>query len=211
MRFLNELLKSLLWMSVTVAFLCAGAAHAGGNLVTKSSKYSVHETIDRIEKAVTEKGMKIFARIDHSGEAKNVGLDMKPTVLLIFGNPKGGTALMVGMACSCFFAAASDLNVPRFRRLPVFGFFFREYNRYPPDASFLIICSPQRSLVSWPGFYSNPSLVRASGTCGCGRSNFSSHSSQSRATRFQSCRCVSMICCASGEGMSVFLPRMKRS
>ena len=39
--------------------------------------------------------MKIFARIDHSGEAKNVGLDMKPTVLLIFGNPKGGTALMI--------------------------------------------------------------------------------------------------------------------
>ena len=95
MKFLNELLKSLLWTSVTVASLSTGVAHAGGNVVTKPSKFSVHETIDRIEKAVTAKGMKIFARIDHGGEAKNVGLDMKPTVLLIFGNPKGGTALMV--------------------------------------------------------------------------------------------------------------------
>nr|MBI3612259.1 DUF302 domain-containing protein [Nitrospirota bacterium] len=94
MKFLNELLKGLLWTSVTVASLSAGTAQAGGNLVTKPSKYSVQVTIDRIEKAVTEKGMKIFARIDHGGEAKNVGLDMKPTVLLIFGNPKGGTALM---------------------------------------------------------------------------------------------------------------------
>ncbi len=95
MRFTNELLNGLLWTSVTVASLSAGVAHAGGNLVTKPSKYSVQVTIDRIEKAVTEKGMKIFVRIDHSGEAKNVGLDTKPTVLLIFGNPKGGTALMV--------------------------------------------------------------------------------------------------------------------
>lgn len=95
MRFANELLNWLLWTSVAVVSLSAGAAHAGDNLVTKPSKYSVQDTIARIEKAVTEKGMKIFARIDHGGEAKNVGLDMKPTVLLIFGNPKGGTALMV--------------------------------------------------------------------------------------------------------------------
>ena len=64
-------------------------------MVTKPSHYSVPETIDRIEKAVTAKGMKIFARIDHAGEAKKVGLEMKPTELLIFGNPKGGTPLMV--------------------------------------------------------------------------------------------------------------------
>lgn len=95
MKFANELLNWLLWTSVAVASLSAGTAHAGGNLVTKPSKYSVQETIERIEKAVMAKGMKVFARIDHSGEAKNVGLDMKPSVLLIFGNPKGGTALMV--------------------------------------------------------------------------------------------------------------------
>jgi uncharacterized protein (DUF302 family) len=95
MRFLHELVKSLLCMSVTLAAVSPWTAQAGGNVVTKPSKYSVSETIDRIERAVTTKGMKIFARIDHGGEAKNVGLEMRPTQLLIFGNPKGGTALMV--------------------------------------------------------------------------------------------------------------------
>ena len=95
MRFVQELVKSLLCMSVTLAAVSAGTAQAGANVVTKPSKYSVSETIDRIERAVTAKGMKIFARIDHGGEAKKVGLEMKPTELLIFGNPKGGTALMV--------------------------------------------------------------------------------------------------------------------
>lgn len=61
MRLLNKLLKGLLWTSAAVAFLSVGAAHASGNLVTKPSKYSVQETIDRIEKSVTAKGMKIFA------------------------------------------------------------------------------------------------------------------------------------------------------
>jgi uncharacterized protein (DUF302 family) len=95
MRFLQELLKGLLCTSLTVAPLAAGIAQAGDNLITKSSNYSVPETIDRIERAVMEKGMKIFARIDHGGEAKKAGLEMRPTQLLIFGNPKGGTALMV--------------------------------------------------------------------------------------------------------------------
>jgi uncharacterized protein (DUF302 family) len=95
MSFLQELGKSLLCMSVTLAAVSAGAVQAAGNVVTKPSKYSVSETIDRIERAVTAKGMKIFARIDHGGEAKKVVLEMRPTELLIFGNPKGGTALML--------------------------------------------------------------------------------------------------------------------
>jgi uncharacterized protein (DUF302 family) len=65
------------------------------NLKTTASRYSAAETIDRIEKAVVDKGMRIFARIDHGEEAKKAGLEMKPTILLIFGNPKGGTPLMV--------------------------------------------------------------------------------------------------------------------
>lgn len=77
-------------MSVLVA-----TASADKTIITKPSHYSVHETIDRIQMAVIEKGMKVFARIDHAGEAKEVGLELPPTELLIFGNPKGGTALMV--------------------------------------------------------------------------------------------------------------------
>ncbi|BFU92950.1 MAG: membrane protein [Nitrospira sp.] len=65
------------------------------NLVTKTSRYSVIETIDRIEKAVATMDMHVFARIDHGGEAKKAGLEMNPAMLLIFGNPKGGTPLMV--------------------------------------------------------------------------------------------------------------------
>ena len=95
MRIGDELLQSFVYASVSVAVLCTDIAHAGDNLITKLSKYSVTETIDRIEQAVTTKGMKIFARINHAGEAKKAGLEMKPAELLIFGNPKGGTALMV--------------------------------------------------------------------------------------------------------------------
>src|SRR5262249_45821704 len=49
----------------------------------------------KLKNAFTEKGLKVFALIDHSGDAEKVGLKMPPTKLLIFGNPKGGTPLMV--------------------------------------------------------------------------------------------------------------------
>jgi uncharacterized protein (DUF302 family) len=55
----------------------------------------VPEVVARLERAITGAGMKIFARVDHAGEAHAVGLEMRPTVLLVFGSPKGGTALMV--------------------------------------------------------------------------------------------------------------------
>ena len=96
MRPLYQLLNSLLYTSIAVAAVSTSTVLAAdGTVVTKPSKYSVSETIDRVEKAVTAKGMQIFARIDHGGEAKKVGLAMRPTELLIFGNPKGGTPLMV--------------------------------------------------------------------------------------------------------------------
>jgi len=63
-------------------------------LVNLASKYSVGETLQRLESLLNERGIKIFARVDHSGEAEKVGLAMRPTQLLIFGNPKGGTPLM---------------------------------------------------------------------------------------------------------------------
>jgi uncharacterized protein (DUF302 family) len=64
-------------------------------LVQVASRYSFEETVQRLEKLFTEKGMKIFAVIDHSGEAAKAGLAMRPTKVVIFGSPKGGTPLMV--------------------------------------------------------------------------------------------------------------------
>src|SRR5580692_10818235 len=64
-------------------------------LLQVPSRYSVDETVQRLQSAFAAKGMKLFAFIDHSGEAEKVGLKMRPTKVLIFGSPKGGTPLMV--------------------------------------------------------------------------------------------------------------------
>jgi uncharacterized protein (DUF302 family) len=56
---------------------------------------SVRDAVGRLEHAILGAGMKIFARIDQAGEANAVGLAMRPMVLLLFGNPTGGTPLMV--------------------------------------------------------------------------------------------------------------------
>jgi uncharacterized protein (DUF302 family) len=67
----------------------------GNGLVQVRSKYSVDDTVARLKAAFVEKGMQVFAVIDHSGEAEKVGLKMRPTKVVIFGSPKGGTPLMV--------------------------------------------------------------------------------------------------------------------
>jgi len=67
----------------------------GEGIISKPSKYSVPETLHRLETILTSKGIKVFAQVDHSGEAEKAGLKMPPTQLLIFGNPKGGTPVML--------------------------------------------------------------------------------------------------------------------
>ena len=64
-------------------------------LIEVASHYSMNETVQRLQKAFTEKGLQIFAVIDHSGEAEKVGLKMAPTKVLIFGSPRAGTPLML--------------------------------------------------------------------------------------------------------------------
>jgi uncharacterized protein (DUF302 family) len=63
-------------------------------LTTVPSAHSVKDTIDRLESEVKSKGMTVFARIDHAAGAKDAGLPLRPTELLIFGNAKAGTPLM---------------------------------------------------------------------------------------------------------------------
>jgi uncharacterized protein (DUF302 family) len=64
-------------------------------IVKIPSRHSLDETVDKLKTILKSKGVTLFALIDHSGEAEKVGLTMPPTKLLIFGNPKGGTPLML--------------------------------------------------------------------------------------------------------------------
>jgi uncharacterized protein (DUF302 family) len=64
-------------------------------IVKISSRHSVDETVDKLTTVLQSKGVKLFALVDHSGEAEKAGLKMPPTKLLIFGNPKAGTPLML--------------------------------------------------------------------------------------------------------------------
>ena len=68
---------------------------ANNGIVNKPSKHSVDDTLHRLQNILETKGIAVFALIDHSGEAAKVGMNMRPTKLLIFGNPKGGTPLML--------------------------------------------------------------------------------------------------------------------
>ena len=64
-------------------------------IIRKPSNFSVDETVRKLQAILAAKAVTVFALIDHSGEAQKVGMQMPPTKLLIFGNPKGGTPLML--------------------------------------------------------------------------------------------------------------------
>ena len=63
--------------------------------ITIPGHLSVDQTVEKLEEILKAKGVKLFALIDHSGEAEKAGLHMRPTKLLIFGNPTAGTPLMI--------------------------------------------------------------------------------------------------------------------
>jgi uncharacterized protein (DUF302 family) len=81
-------------LAALAALLTVGPALAQ-DLAVRPSKYPVAETIDRLVKALAEKGIQPAARIDHAAGAAAAGLAMKPTQVLLFGNPKLGTPLML--------------------------------------------------------------------------------------------------------------------
>jgi len=74
-------------IAVGLASITAQAA----DLVTKNSPYSVSETVDRLQSAVEGAGAKVFARVDHAAGAQSVDAELRPTTMLMFGNPKLGT------------------------------------------------------------------------------------------------------------------------
>ena len=68
---------------------------SGNGIVDVESRHSVEETVERLRGILAAVGVTLFALVDHSGEAEKVGMKMRPTKLLIFGNPKAGTPLML--------------------------------------------------------------------------------------------------------------------
>jgi uncharacterized protein (DUF302 family) len=81
-------------LALGLTVVASDAAQAGDDIVIKTSTRSVKETIDALAAKLKEKGIKIAARVDHAAGAKAAGLELPPTELLIFGNPKLGTPLM---------------------------------------------------------------------------------------------------------------------
>jgi uncharacterized protein (DUF302 family) len=75
------------------------AAQSRG-IIDKPSNHSVNDTVDKLKNILQSKGVTLFALVDHSGEAEKVGMKMAPTKLLIFGNPKAGTPLMLAAPSS---------------------------------------------------------------------------------------------------------------
>jgi uncharacterized protein (DUF302 family)/uncharacterized membrane protein YidH (DUF202 family) len=71
------------------------APAADNGIINRPSNHSVDQTAEKLKAILQAKGIILFALVDHSGEAEKVGMKMRPTKLLIFGNPKGGTPLML--------------------------------------------------------------------------------------------------------------------
>src|SRR5437879_6595398 len=76
------------------------AARKDSGLIDVRSSHSVDETVEKLKGILQAKGITLFALVDHSGEAGKAGMQMRPTKLLIFGNPKAGTPVMLAAPSS---------------------------------------------------------------------------------------------------------------
>jgi uncharacterized protein (DUF302 family) len=70
-------------------------ATTDNGIIDTPSNHSVDETVEKLKSILRDKGITLFALVDHSGEAEKAGMKMPSTKLLIFGNPKGGTPVML--------------------------------------------------------------------------------------------------------------------
>ena len=84
--------------------LAAAPAYAADGLTTVKSPYSVKDTMDRLESGAKARNLVVFVRVDHAAGAQKIGKTLRPTELLVFGNPQGGTPLM-----ECAQSAGIDL------------------------------------------------------------------------------------------------------
>jgi uncharacterized protein (DUF302 family) len=98
---MNPILKACTAVVLTSVVTLAAAADG---MVAVKSPHSAKVTMDKLEAVAKEKGLNIFARIDHAAGAAKVGKTLRPTEVLVFGNPQGGTPLM-----ECAQSAGIDL------------------------------------------------------------------------------------------------------
>jgi uncharacterized protein (DUF302 family) len=99
-----KLFRSALVSVCTSVALFAGAAQADNGLVSVKSNHDVATTADNLEAVLKSKGMNVFGRVNHAAGAEKAGLSLRPTEVVIFGNPKVGTPLM-----NCAQSVAIDL------------------------------------------------------------------------------------------------------
>lgn len=105
-RFIQLLFIGAFSVVLAIGFVASAPAedHIENGLISMSSSYSVAETGDRLETVLAESGLTQFIRIDHASGAESVDLDLRPTEVIVFGNPRVGTPLM-----QCNQEAAIDL------------------------------------------------------------------------------------------------------
>jgi len=83
-----------IFCSILAVFFIVSTAAAGDGLISVKSSHDVKVTADRLEDILNKKGMNVFIRINHAAGAKKIGKQLRPTELVVFGNPKVGTPLM---------------------------------------------------------------------------------------------------------------------
>jgi len=86
-------MRQILFALIATFFIVSPAA-AGDGLISVKSSHAVKATADRLENVLKQKGMTVFIRINHAAGAQKIGKKLRPTELVVFGNPKVGTALM---------------------------------------------------------------------------------------------------------------------
>jgi uncharacterized protein (DUF302 family) len=81
-------------LTLVVFLVVCSSAFAADGLVSLKSPYSAKHTMNRLEEVIKQKGLNVFARIDHAAGAAKIGKSLRPTEVIIFGNPQGGTPFM---------------------------------------------------------------------------------------------------------------------
>jgi uncharacterized protein (DUF302 family) len=81
-------------LAITLGLLAGSLAQAADGLVSLKSPHNAKETMNRFEAIVKQRGLNVFVRIDHAAGAGKIGKTLRPTEVIIFGNPQGGTPLM---------------------------------------------------------------------------------------------------------------------